>query len=68
MMTYEVTLYNEAVRQCVRQGDHHRQLSDDWGDSHYIEVEADDEQRALRKIEMRYPSEDGFVVEGITLM
>lgn len=68
MMTYEVVLYNEAVRARVREGLHHRQLSDDWGDSHYVEVKADDEASALAKVEQRYPRDHGYVVEGITLM
>ncbi|MEG3617826.1 hypothetical protein V5T82_05105 [Magnetovibrio sp. PR-2] len=68
MLTFEVVLYNEAVRARVREGLHHRQLSDDWGDSHYVEIKAADETRALAKVEERYPSDHGYVVEGITLM
>ena len=68
MMTFEVVLYNEAVRECVREGLHHRQLSDDWGDSHYVEIKAEDEIRALAKVELHYPRDLGYVVEGITLM
>lgn len=66
MPTFEVIMYNEEVRKCLKGGDRHKQLSDDWGDSHYIEIKAENEDSALAKIEIRYPASDGFVVEGIS--
>lgn len=67
MQTFEVAIYNELVRACVKNGDHHKDLSDDWGDSHYIEFKAKDEAGAIAKCESRYPKAKGFVVEGVTL-
>lgn len=68
MLTYEVVVYNEQVRAKVRDGDHHRTFSDDWGDSHYLEIKADDEDAAKLKVRTKYPVEDGFVIEGISMM
>ena len=45
MYTYEIVIYNEAVRACLREGDKHKTFSDDWGDSHYIEFKADSEEQ-----------------------
>jgi len=66
MLTFEVIVYNEKVRERLREGEHHKILSDDWADSHYIEIKADDENGALAKVEMRYPERDGFVVEDVS--
>jgi len=66
MLTFEVIVYNEKVRELLRDGEHHKRFSDDWGDSHYIEIKADDENSALAKVQMRYPERDGFVVEDIS--
>lgn len=68
MLTFEVIVYNEQVRQKVRDGERHRTFSDDWGDTHYIEVKADDEDAAMAKARDKYPAEDGFVIEGISMV
>lgn len=67
MQTYEIIIYNEEVRQCLREGDKHRTFSDDWGDSHYIEFKGEDEAEAVAKCNAKYPPEDGFVIEGVSL-
>ena len=66
MQTYEIVIYNEQVRTLVSRGDHHRQFSDDWGDSHYIEFKADSEDRAVAKCREKYPEDQGFVIEGVS--
>jgi len=63
--TFEITIYNEQVRVCVQNGDHHKDLSDGWGDSHYIEFKAEDEAAAIAKCECKYPQAQGFVVESV---
>jgi len=68
MMTFEVIVYNEQVRDKLRQGEHHRTFTDDWGDSHYIEIKASDEDAAMSKVRDKYPLEDGFIIEGISMM
>lgn len=68
MFTFEVVIYNEQVRDKLREGLHHRTFNDDWGDSHYIEIRADDEDGALHKARDKYPPEDGFVIEGISVV
>jgi len=68
MQKFEVVIYNEQVRQLVSQGDSHRKFSDDWGDSHYIEFKADSEEQAVAKCRQKYPEDDGFVIEGVSLL
>ena len=63
MTKFEVALHNEEVRRCVKEDERHREFNDDWADIHYIEVNAEDEQEARRKIESRYPSSKGFVIQ-----
>ena len=62
---FEVALYNKEVRLLVRQGDKHDRLRDDWADVHYIEIRGRDENDVRRKIEARYPEEEGFIVEQV---
>jgi hypothetical protein len=63
--TFEVAIYNAEVRRLMAEGGRHRQLSDDWADMHYIEIEAQDKEDAKEKIDLRYPPEKGFVIDRI---
>jgi hypothetical protein len=64
MALFEVQMYNEIVRQAVKNGDH-SVYSDDWADMRYVEVSARDEMDARRKILSKYPKEKGFIIKGI---
>lgn len=65
MATFEIGIYNEEVRQLVKDGRRHRNLSDDWGEIHYFEIEADDPEAAKQKISRKYPSDRGYVIDSI---
>jgi len=67
MAKFEVTVYNEEVRQKVKEGEHHRQYTDDWADFHYIEITANTEQDARARALNRYPTDLGFVIDNIQL-
>lgn len=67
MPNFEITIYNEKVRKLVSEGDSHKRYTDDWGDSHYIEYHAEDEQHAVAKCRQRYPAEEGFVIEAVSV-
>ena len=56
---FEVAVYNEDVRTALQEGRRHRDLTDDWADIHYIDVEARDAQHARNKAETRYPENRG---------
>lgn len=66
MPVFEVAIYNQAVLDCVNEGEHHKHLSDDWSDTHYVEVEAGSEAEARRKITPKYPEAQGFVITSVT--
>lgn len=65
MAKFEVTVYNQEVRQKVREGEHHSRFTDDWADFHYIEINADSEIQARSRAEARYPKSQGFVIDSI---
>ena len=65
MTKFEVALYNEEVRRCVKEDERHREFTDDWADVHYIEVNAGNEREARRNIESKYPSSKGFVIQNV---
>jgi hypothetical protein len=65
MNEFEVAIYNADVRACVRDGRRHRDLTDEWADIHYIEIEADTESEARATILRRYPVTRGYVIEAV---
>ncbi len=68
MAKFEVIVYNKEVREKVKEGERHRQFTDDWADLHYIEIDASNETNAKERAETRYPSEQGFVIESVQSM
>jgi len=64
--TYEVGIYNEEVRQAEKDGTRHRDISMDWAETHYIEVQAGSEQEARIKVNARYPEARGYVIVDIS--
>ena len=65
---FEVAIHNKEVRHLVRSGEKQKTLSDDWGDTHFIEVAAQDEKDARQKMERRYPASLGYVIEALKPM
>jgi len=65
MAKFEAAVYNAEVRQKVADGERHKRFTDDWADMHYIEIGADNEEQARSKIEVVYPSVQGFVLDNI---
>jgi hypothetical protein len=62
---FEVGVFNEAVRAALNEGDHHKQLKDEWADIHYFEVTAADAEVAQAEIARRYPPARGFVLASV---
>lgn len=65
MAEFEVAIYNQEVRDRVAEGKRHRDLTDDWADVHYIEVDARDEADARSQISRKYPAHRGYVIESV---
>lgn len=60
---FEVAIFNEKVKKSVREAEPNRTgLSDDWADTRYIEMRAEDADAARRRVLARYPEHRGFVV------
>jgi hypothetical protein len=64
---YEVAIHNAEVRKLNKEGEKHKILTDDWADTHYIEIEALNETEVRAKVEERYPKSKGFVITHIIL-
>ncbi|WP_135077581.1 hypothetical protein [Terasakiella sp. SH-1] len=64
--TFEIGIYNRAVRDCVKENDHHLDFGDEWADVHYQNIVADTQDEALVLITDRYPPEKGFVIQSCT--
>lgn len=62
---FEVAIYNRDVREALDDGGHHKQLSDDWADMHFIEVMAKDREDARAIMLRRYSPNRGYVITEI---
>ena len=65
---YEVVLYNRDVRALVKDNQSHEVLGDHWADTQIHDVMAESEDQALRLISHRYPPEQGFVVQRVSVL
>ncbi len=65
MAKFEVAIYNEDVRNAVQEGERHKNLSDDWADIHYLEVNAASEGEARIKMLAKYPENLGYVIDSV---
>ncbi|MBT3359343.1 MAG: hypothetical protein HN403_06915 [Rhodospirillales bacterium] len=63
--TFEVAIVNREVSKAVSVGGHHPDLSDTWAEVNYFEVTATDESDARRKMTLRYPAAEGYVIEDV---
>lgn len=62
---FEVSIYNQEVRRLVKENQSHRFFDDHWADVQHHDVLARDEGEARALIAMRFPPDDGFVVEQV---
>ena len=65
MAKFVAAVYNAEVHQKVANGERHKRFTDDWAYIHYIEIEADNEELARAKVEVKHPSVQGFVLDSI---
>lgn len=62
---FEVGIYNEDVRQALKEGARHRHLGDEWADIHWVTFRAANKEGARNKAEARYPAKAGYVIVDI---
>ena len=65
MKTYETTVYNQHVRDALKDGHSHGQFDDRWADQRFVQVKADNIDEARTKILNRHPERKGFVIVNI---
>ena len=65
---YEVSIYNRDVRAAVKGNESHIFYGDQWADVQYQGVYAESEQEARKLISMRYPPDQGFVVQDLHVL
>ncbi|NQV56398.1 MAG: hypothetical protein HQ503_11115 [Rhodospirillales bacterium] len=67
-IVYEVILYNRVVRALVKDNLSHELYDDYWADVQAYDVMAVDELEARQLISLRYPPDQGFVVEQVKIL
>ena len=66
-LVFEASIYNKEVRSLVKENQSHDIYDDHWADCRKHDVCARNEDEARRMIADRYSSDDGFVIEGMTV-
>ncbi len=64
-LKFEAAIYNEEVLAAVQDGEHHKNLSDSWAETHYFDVYATSLEQAWEKMRRKYSAERGFVIKAI---
>ena len=67
MPKFEVGVFNQKVRDKMKEGETHRFLDEKWADTHYFDIHANSEEGARRKIQDRYAPHEGYVVVSVEL-
>jgi len=64
---FEIAVYNQDVRSLVKENQSHCFFDDHWADTRLQDILAKNEKEARQLIEDRFPSDDGFVVESVSI-
>ncbi|NOZ42023.1 MAG: hypothetical protein GXP02_02485 [Alphaproteobacteria bacterium] len=62
---FEVSIYNQQVRDTDKQNKEHPNFSRDWVNLHYFTYDGETEDDAVRQAHRKYPERKGFVVDRI---
>jgi len=65
---YEVAVYNEDVLNALKDGERHKDLNDDWADTHYFELKAETIDEAWSIAKRKWRPGHGFVIKAIEEM
>lgn len=65
---FEAAVFNEDVLNLIKDGERHKDLSDDWANTHYFEIEANSLEEAWSKANRKWRSGHGFVIKAIESM
>ena len=62
---FEAAIFNKEVLAAVQQGERHKNLSEEWAETHYFDVYAASVEQAWEKMRRKYSPEHGFVIKAI---
>jgi hypothetical protein len=64
-MKFEITVFNQEVKDLLEQNQKHEFLNDVWAERNYIEIESSSMDQAKKTANRRYPKNQGYVVEEV---
>ena len=62
---FEVAVFNQEVVDMMAKGMRHKHLKDDWAENQYFQITAESAEAARRKIAMRYPPDNDYVISSV---
>lgn len=62
---FEAAIYNDDVLNAIKDGEHHKNLDDEWANTHYFDVYADTIEEAWTKMKRKYRRDHGFIIKAI---
>lgn len=64
-LKFEAAIFNQDVLAALKEGEHHKDLSDSWAETHYFDVYAASIDEAWEKMKRKYCAARGFVIKSI---
>ncbi|MEH6475338.1 MAG: hypothetical protein V7727_06595 [Sneathiella sp.] len=62
---YEAAVFNEDVLNALKEGEHHKNLDDNWADTHYFDIQATSIDDAWDIANRKWRAGHGFVIKAI---
>ncbi len=62
---YEVSLYNQQVRDMDKENKDHPNFAREWAHLHFLTYEGETENDVIQQVQKRHPERKGFVIDKI---
>ena len=62
---FEVSIYNEQVRELNKQNKDHPNFTRDWAHLHFFTYKGETEIDIIQQIQKKYPKRKGFIIDKI---
>ncbi|MBL4612611.1 MAG: hypothetical protein JKY91_02605 [Emcibacter sp.] len=62
---FEVSIYNQQVRELDRQNKDHPNFTRDWAHLHFLSYEGESEEDVIQQVRKKHPERKGFIIDKI---
>ncbi len=62
---FEVSIYNQHVRELDEQNKNHPNYSSEWAHLHFLTFEGENEDDIIRQVRKKHPERKGFIIDKV---